>query len=340
MKWSLFLGTIVALLAATLALPSLLRRTEEDGATPVVDADAPIEEVVQDVVLSKAKQEHIWTLEHITFEIETHFGKMFVKALAGRELESLGRYFSEPFAGETLAVGPVETRRTGAVSENRRSATNAELEPANASQLTAQLAGALSDFEAIDRARLRVLKIDQTAGKENTWQTQLLITVHGAGPQGQILVWESEHEVAFQYEEKPQLIEGSAIASWKWTSEITRRSDHALMQEVTAEVGFDGLALTDNWKLATKRQIARGFQMAVEDFDRDGFLDIAIATTASHRPYLLRSIEGRRFEDQAGSLGIHGWRSETSLVGWIDYDNDGDQDVYIQMGGAFAVRQI
>ena len=322
MKWSLFLGSIVALLAATLALPSLLRRTEEDGQT-ANDIQGPLEEVV----LDKAKQEHIWTLEHITFEIETHFGKPFVKGLSGRDPEKLTRYFSDSFVGEKPTDGPLETRRAGPVTASRRRVTNTSIERVDAGQLAEHLTNALSDFEMIERARLRVLKIDKVADAEHTWRTELLITAHGTGQEGQILFWDSEHEVTFRYDEKQQLIEGSTIASWKWTRESTRRSDQALMQEVTAEVGLDRLGLTDNWQLPTEQQIARGFQMAVEDFDRDGFLDIAIAATASNRPYLLHSVAGRRFEDQAGSLGLRGWNSESSLVGWIDYDNDGYPDL-------------
>ena len=98
------------------------------------------------------------------------------------------------------------------------------------------------------------------------------------------------------------------------------------MEEATAAYGLDQLGLPDNWQLPPSDVNTYGFQIAVEDFNRDGYLDIAIAT-AENDPILLRSEEGKRFTDVATQLGLRSWDAMSTLAAWIDYDNDGYPDL-------------
>ena len=54
------------------------------------------------VELARERQEHIWDVEHVTFLIETYFGKPFSKKLMARDSEGLAAYFRDDFAGTRL----------------------------------------------------------------------------------------------------------------------------------------------------------------------------------------------------------------------------------------------
>jgi hypothetical protein len=76
------------------------------------------------------------------------------------------------------------------------------------------------------------------------------------------------------------------------------------------------------------------------DVDNDGFQDVYLATgdpsLGSLWPnLLLRNDEGRRFEDVTTATGT-GHLQKGHGVSFGDYDNDGDQDLFVQTGGAVA----
>ena len=73
---------------------------------------------------------------------------------------------------------------------------------------------------------------------------------------------------------------------------------------------------------------ARIGSAAFADFDRDGFLDLFLATR-DEGDHLYRNVDGQTFEDVtegAGVAGVHG--SVAMQATWVDFDRDGDLDLF------------
>jgi hypothetical protein len=75
------------------------------------------------------------------------------------------------------------------------------------------------------------------------------------------------------------------------------------------------------------------------DFDNDGWLDLYLGTGDPDLGRLIpnrafRNAEGRFFQDVTTSTGL-GHLQKGHSVAFADLDNDGDQDLYEVMGGAF-----
>jgi hypothetical protein len=70
---------------------------------------------------------------------------------------------------------------------------------------------------------------------------------------------------------------------------------------------------------------------AASDFDRDGWIDLWV--TAPDRNYLYLNDGRGRFKDAAGQAGVAMLASGAAPLA-LDYDNDGDQDVFISAVGA------
>lgn len=100
------------------------------------------------------------------------------------------------------------------------------------------------------------------------------------------------------------------------------RNDRGTFTDVAAEVGIADLTDT--------RAAAWG------DFDRDGDADLYVGfTRRSGAPNKLYRNEerGRRFTDVARALGVDA-TGETRQPSWIDFDNDGDLDLFVALRDA------
>ncbi len=76
------------------------------------------------------------------------------------------------------------------------------------------------------------------------------------------------------------------------------------------------------------------------DIDNDGFLDFYLGTgNPSYKSLvpnkMFKNIEGRKFADVTSSAKV-GNLQKGHGIGFADMDNDGDQDVFIEMGGAYT----
>jgi hypothetical protein len=76
------------------------------------------------------------------------------------------------------------------------------------------------------------------------------------------------------------------------------------------------------------------------DFDNDGWLDMYLGTGDPDLSTLIpnrafRNAEGKYFQDVTTSTGL-GHLQKGHAVAFGDFDNDGDQDIYEVIGGAYA----
>jgi hypothetical protein len=107
---------------------------------------------------------------------------------------------------------------------------------------------------------------------------------------------------------------------------LLRNDGQGRFDDLTSEAGLDRLVTTMGTNIG--------------DLDNDGWLDFYLGTgfpsyTAVIPNVMYRNVRGERFEDITASGGF-GHLQKGHGVAFADIDNDGDQDVFEQMGGAYT----
>lgn len=294
---------------------------------------------LKDFELDKDKQEFIWDAEHVTFEIENYFGKPLAAAIVTADNEAIGALVHNDLIAEVPSSTTGEQREIGEFTEQTWSGPNPIQTDVNG--LLDFLNRHLEVFATITRAKTRVLHITAVDGQPNTWDTELLLTVHGENEAKKSAKLTSHHQVRFQYEDDEQIHDGGAATAWKTTDLTMVQAKQSLMKEITTESGLRKISLPDNWKLPLSETSQFHFQIAVEDFDRDGDLDIAVASY-NGVPFLLCAEKGG-FVDRSREMGLQTWNpsgiTKSALAGWVDIDNDNfpdlilGQQMYKNIGG-------
>jgi len=283
--------------------------------------------------LDPEKQKYIWDMEHISFVLETYFGKRITGSLVRGDAAEALSWFREDFRGEILPAGETAERRACAVTEAVRDGSGPR-EAVDAAGFVGQLLGYLAGYARVDRVRIQVMFIDRLETSPDRYEVELRLSATGVGTDGRLLEHDSYHPFEFLLSETDDVRNGKPIVARAGVKrEIRRSGERPLMEEVTERVGLADLPLADNWKLDVRQTRNHRYQLAVEDYDRDGYPDIAIAATDG-RPWLLRSKAGRSFEDVTAKSGLPsadpaGERNARALVAWIDYDNDGYPDLLL-----------
>ena len=291
---------------------------------------AQTEFVQQFGILDLAKQRHIWNAEHITFEIETHIGQPFTKALREKNAPALTRIFHDDFTGQIRRKATWNSRQCSLVTEQHLANSGFSSRLVNtANGIVKYLLKSVNPFQQIQRCKLRVLQIDQSDNDSATWKVKILLVVHGRDLDGKWVDWKSEHQWRLQCANDQKIAGEKIISRWNVLNETLRTCPRPLMEEATKSFGLADLSLRDNWDDSTDL-LAYRQQLAVEDFDRDGYLDIAVATF--HRVLLLQSVNGQRFKEVGNKLlqPRQPYFPASHLASWVDFDNDGFPDLVLR----------
>jgi hypothetical protein len=149
------------------------------------------------------------------------------------------------------------------------------------------------------------------------------------------MVWAEPHEAPFR-SIQPELFGAPGALSNGWgdfdgdgdfdlavsfsSGEIRLyRNDAARFTNVGPEIGFP-----------VRGDVARGISWG--DFDSDGDLDLYVGTAVEPIPTrnrLFKNEGGVRFAEVGESLGVSVPGADSRQSSWIDYDNDGDVDLFV-----------
>jgi len=289
--------------------------------------------------LNVDRQKYIWDIEHTAFELEQKFGKALLSALRQRNVDQVTSFFRSELTVETLDPKRTKLIDQGFIKEWTTDGTQ-PIESRNAEEFARYLINFFQDFEAIQSAKFRVLSLDAQDRKVSAdrWEMTVLLAAQGKKSDGSQVEFESHHELSCTFANDAAIEKGQIVDAWKVLDSRQRSSPSPLFREVTNQVGLHKVDIQDNWSTPTENVRQYHTQVAVEDFDRDGYLDIA---TASHngRWRLLRSAKGERFSEITSSLGLPMWtdeeprsrasRQEIYLAAWIDFDNDAFPDLIL-----------
>lgn len=333
---SFVLPTIVGCKSETAVNNSQPHETTKEPTTP--DAVASIDGLKpEDATLAKDRQEEIWAAEHATHVLEHRFGVRFKRLLkTGSAAELASLFLVDP----KIELIDSQTRTATKVSSvtSSRSADGAQTAAANEHEFSKWLVELHRELGPDSKYSLRVLAIERQTSDDakaadlpkEAWVADLLLTGTASyGEQGTKQV-QSKHKAILQWDNIEQLEGSKCIESWNAKSVQVSEAPRKLMTEVTKISGLNRVPIQDNWNLPTGRPPQMiSFQLAVEDYDRDGLLDIAVSSAGNN--FLLK-FDGNVFRRVTTAVGIHptarGKHVDIS-AGWIDYDNDDDPDLIL-----------
>ncbi len=284
--------------------------------------------------LDEVKQKEIWDAEHVTFEIETYLGRKLVEQLRKRSVEHLAGFYHVDFSGVVPLRADPDTTEHASITQTTWTVDTSGSTSVDADGFSRALIESISAVPEDGSGRFRVLQIARVPEEEavDTWQLSVLLTFNGTNSAGEPIAYVSNGSMRVRFSSDDDIVSGQIIESWHIDSESVRRGRQSLMEEATAQVGLDRLAIPDNWDCGKESVRQYRFQTAVEDFNSDGYLDIAVATADGQRFLLQWNPQTAQYEDVAASVGIStAFRSDNRayLACWLDFDNDGDADLLL-----------
>jgi len=297
-------------------------------------AKVPVDVTAEFTGLGEAKQTEIWDAEHITFEIETHVGRKLVAELQKRSTDRLAVFFHADFSAIVPQRTSASTIEKASITETTCIADTTGATTVDVDGFSRHLFESIQAVPANGKGRFRVLQIARVVDEElpDTWQLSVLLTLGGTNENAEPISYVSSGRMRCRFSSDDDIVAGRIIESWNIDSETVRTGQQALMQEATSGVGLDQLPIKDNWTCEPEGVRQYRFQTAVEDFNSDGFLDIAVATADEQRFVLQWNPQAGRYEDVTKSLGlskVSHTDNRAYLACWIDFDDDGDVDLIL-----------
>ncbi|MEC9091317.1 MAG: hypothetical protein VX438_01335 [Planctomycetota bacterium] len=245
--------------------------------------------------LDEKKQALIFDLEHVTFVIEQVFGNQWKKAFQAGNAQQFKSFFYEEFSGSSIESSKFSKKTVGFLSEKTRRATEKQPKLSlDRDQMATYLSSLKKHFNKLHRVKFRVLKIMQPLPGQPIWECRILIDAVGESGGQKPTQYESEQVVIFEIPNESEIATHSVISEWRIEKEVFRDAEHYLTTEVTNETLINEIKLVDNWELDVKNTEQYWFQYSVEDFDRDGKLDFAVACNYFY-PGLFYHASGNRF---------------------------------------------
>ena len=284
--------------------------------------------------LAETKQKDIWDAEHVTFEIETHVGRKLVTELQKRSAERLAGFFHVGFSGTVPQQTSATTIEKASITETTYASDATGSTSLDADGFSRSLIEGIHAIHKNESGRFRVLQIARVVDENSadSWQLSVLLTVSGTNAAAEPIIYVSSGTMRCRFSSDDDIVAGRIIESWNVDSAKVRSGRQALMEEATSRVRLDRLPITDNWTCKTEDVRQYRFQTAVEDFNSDGFLDIAVATADKQAFVLQWNPQVGRYEDVTESLGLSNeikTDMRAYLACWIDFDNDGDDDLIL-----------
>lgn len=336
--WTVRLALASCLIGTSCDRPST---TPIGPTTPTVTADTASKSgAPQAATLDEKKQEYIWTIEHTTFELETRFGKALLAAMRKRDASEVTKLLRPGCTGEVPADRVRELLDRSYFRESRLPA-DAGRAPVEAAGLAEYLCRYFDGFSRVELAKCRVLALDaqDQNPQSGRWTAKLLVSGSGQDASGGRLEFSSLHRAEFQFRSDEEIASGQIVDRWSVSTETTRSSPGPLFEEITQATGLDQVDIPDNWKLPVESVRQYHTQVAVADFNGDGFLDIATATYNGRWRLLSAVEEGRRYVEVTSDVQLPVWadeeprsrgvRDQVYLATWFDFDNDGDPDLIL-----------
>lgn len=321
----LVLKSQISLLACCVFLAACSTSAKKEAEVSL-DIESEREAELAAAELDPEKQKAIWEAEHVTFELEWRFGPHFKQSLKERNQDRIVQTLRDEFVGLVDLV-ELETRSepsTGILESKFVSADDRT--SWDAQGFVAELLKSTESWSEIKSVGLRVLHIDRNPGDKNRWETRVLLTQDGL-KDGRRVRDVSEHTVEWTIQNDEQLENQPVIDRWVVEKKsILDGDDRRLFAEVTEAALLDKFGIPDNWTGNRFEAEQYRFGVAVEDYDRDGFLDIAVAVYGG-MPYLLKGSEDLKFRNVSREVGFGRGPLLNFVASWIDYDNDGFPDL-------------
>jgi hypothetical protein len=234
--------------------------------------------------------------------------------------------------GELLKVGSVTLRRAGAsgfVDEARAAASTA-------------FARLLEPFAGASDLRFEFKTVGVELRSETEFATRVLYHAFGSTASGRVqqnAVWSVEWARATP--EAPPLIRAIEVAGFEELS-----APGPLLREVTGAV-LGELALSPAVALGSEHWFGRSDAcgewnflghngIAIGDVDADGREDVFVAMPGGLPNMLLLHAADGTVRDGAEQAGL-AWLDDTKGALLIDYDNDGDSDLFAAVGATIVV---
>lgn len=330
--WAPLGAALVVLLAAC--------RSQDASQSPPSTATGQIGKSSGPVILAIEKQEHIWDIEHVAFELEQKFGKTLGQALQQRDTDAIQGLCRAGFEALFPSSGRSVRYDLGFVQEVRTDADDAPGASRDAAQFATYLQTYFADFDKFEKVTCRVLDlhVDNNDPATGYWDVTLFLAGVGKDRQAGFVEFTSEHQLRCYFTDDAAIESGRILDRWAVRSAVHRHSASPLFEEVTQQFGLDRVDIQDNWNVAKDKVRQYDTQMAAADFDRDGFHDLAVASS-NGRWRLLRSMAGEKFAEVTDEFGLPAWADEEPrsrsvndqvyLATWIDIDNDGFSDLIL-----------